>query len=190
LNLLFFSFFGLIALLLVFFIWSLRKPAKPQQKNEPTSVQESTSRPHINFLPQIRQALGPADKKFVDQRAGRRLAKRVHRERRAIALAYLTALQGDFEKLLRQATTIAVLSPKVVPMQEFERIRLTLEFSLRCKLIRARIILGFAPIPELSSLSDVVSSLTVRIESAMRELAERTATNLSSPLNRSGIDTI
>lgn len=189
-SLLFLSFFGFIALLLVFFIWALRKPAKPQQKNVPTAFQESTFRTHINFLPQIRQALSPSDKEFLNQRAGRRLAKRVRRERRAIALDYLAALQGDFERLLQQATMIAVISPEIVPMQEFERIRLSLEFSLHCKLIRARIILGFAPIPELSSLSDVVSSLTVRIESAMRELAERAATNLSSPLNRSGIDAI
>jgi hypothetical protein len=189
-SFLFLSFFGFVALLLGFFIWSLRKPSQPQEKISLSAVQESTSRPNINFLPQIRQALGPADTEFLEGKIGRKHARRVRRERKAIVLAYLSALQSDFEKLLRQVTLIAVLSPEVVAMHEFERIRLSLEFSLRCKLIRCRIHLGFAAIPELSSLSDFVSGLTVRIESAMRELAERAATNnLSSPLN-GGVNTV
>ena len=189
---LFLSFFGLIALLFCLFAWSLRKSPKPEDKLNLTSFFEEDSRPHVSFMPQIRQALAAKDSAFLSQRAGSKLAKRLRRERKAIALAYLAALQDDFEELLRHAKLIAVLSPEVVAMHEFERIRLSLEFSLRCRWIHARILFGSAPALQLCSLSDVVSGLTVRIESAMRQLAERAAAaaELASALDGRRIDSI
>jgi hypothetical protein len=191
-SILFITFFVFVALLFCVFVWSLRKPATRADKSGLTGLLKSTSRTHVNFMPQVRQALSAADHAFLVERSGNKLAKRVQRERKTITLSYLSALQGDFEKLLEEAKLIAVLSPEVVALHEFERIRLSLEFSLRYKWIRARTLFGWAPVPQLCSLGDFVSALTVRIESAMRELAEHAAAaaELASPLDRRGIDSI
>ena len=186
---LFLSFFALIAVLLAFFVWSLRRPSLTEKKTRRPAFLDGNARPNITFLPQIRQALSPADELFLVKKVGSKLAKHIQRRRKAVALAYLEALHTDFDRLLQQAKLIAVLSPEVVAMHEFERVRLSLEFSLRCALIRARIALGAAPILELGSLSDVVSGITIRIESAMRQLAERAAvaTDIASPLQGGGV---
>jgi hypothetical protein len=191
-SLLFISFFGFVALLLGLFLWAIRKPRHTHRKPEISDFFEDAGKPHISSLPQIRQALSAADNAYLESKGGGKLAKRVQRERKTVVLAYLTALQDDFERLLQQAKLVAALSPEVVAMHEFERMRLSLEFSLRCTTIRARILFGAPPVVQLSGLSDVVSGLTVRIESAMRGLAERAAaaTEIPSPLDHRSIDSI
>src|SRR6266702_4490291 len=57
--------------------------------------------------------------------------RRIRRERVGIALAYLAALRGDFESLVRMARVIALLSPEVVATREFERLRLIAKFVWR-----------------------------------------------------------
>lgn len=52
----------------------------------------------------------------------------MRRERRKVALAYLSALRAEFERLLDTARIIAALSPEVVAGQEFERLILAVNF--------------------------------------------------------------
>jgi len=92
-----------------------------------------------------------------------------------VALAYLSALRGDFQSLLRMARVIAVLSPEVAAVQEFERLRLTVNFLWRYRIIRMSVWAGYAPLPQMDGLSNLISGFSVRLEAAMKELGERAA---------------
>ncbi len=183
---LFFSFVAILLLALGWAVWEPRQRRKLEA--DPRSLEERGQR-HATYLPQIRQALAPADYDFLSKReAPRELRRRVRRERLGVALAYLAALRGDFQSLLRMARVIAVLSPKVAAVHEFERLRLTAKFTWRYQMIRW----GLAPMAQLAGLSDLVSGLSVRMETAMNELGERAAAaaELASSINRRGLDVV
>jgi hypothetical protein len=116
----------------------------------------------------------------------------VRRERLRVALAYLAAVRGDFQSLLRTAKVFAVLSPEVAAVHELERLRLTAKFTWHYQMIRWKLLAGFAPVPQLHRLSNLVSGLSVRMEMAMRELGERAAAaaELASSVNRRGLDVV
>jgi len=142
---------------------------------DPAVACEEPAQRHITFLPQVRQALEPADIAYLKSRSDTELPRRVRKERRRVAFSYIDALQGEFERLLHLARVIAVLSPEVGAVHEFERLRLSVEFACRCQLLRMRLVMEFAPLPQLSGLSDMVSAFAVRMEAAMKELGERAA---------------
>lgn len=75
-------------------------------------------------------------------------------------------------------------------MQEFERFRLTMEFTWRYSVIRMLLGAGLAPIPQLEGLSELLSGLSVRMETAVKEMGERAAlaAKLASSLDGSDID--
>jgi len=116
--------------------------------------------------------------------------RRVRRERRHVAVAYLAALREDFQSLLRMARVIAVLSPELDAIREFERLHLTAKFAWQYEMIRWKLLAGVAPVPQLNGLSDLVSALSVRMEAAIKELGERAAVaaELASSMNRRGLD--
>ena len=170
-----FIFAGLAVFLLSLLVWALHGPRRNAQKQPDSLSLDDLSRRHIIFLPQIRQILAPQDFSFLASRGSPKLAHRVRKERRRIALAYLAAVQADFRKLLKLARLVTLLSPEVVAVQEFERLRLSCEFSLRYHWVRARLILGPTPLSQLDGLTCIVSGLAVRLESAITELGERAA---------------
>ena len=183
-------FFGFVAILLLALGWAVWEPRERRKlEADPRSLEEHGQR-HATYLPQIRQALAPADYDFLSKRVPRELQRRVRRERLGVARAYLAALRGDFRSLLRMASVIAVLSPKVAAVHEFERLRLTAEFAWRYQMIRWKLLTGLAPMTQLAGLSDLVSGLSVRMETAMNELGERAAAaaDLASSINRRGLD--
>jgi hypothetical protein len=94
--------------------------------------------------------------------------------------------------MLRLARIIASLSPEVVAMQEWERLRLTVQFFWRYQLIRFGLLCGLAPIPQLDGLSQMVSRLAVRMETAMTALGERAAlaAELASTLDGGRVDAV
>ena len=191
-NLPLFLFFGIVAVLLLVLGWALWKPPeRGKLRGDPRSFDEDGRR-HVTYLPQIRQALAKADFKFLRERASDKVQQRVRRERRGVALAYMDALRGDFQSLLRMARVIAVLSPEVAAVQEFERLRLTAKFSWQYQMIRWKLMAGFATLPQLDGLSNLVSGLSVRMEAAMKELGERAAlaAELASSMNRRGLGAV
>jgi hypothetical protein len=185
-------FFGFVAILLLALGWALRSPRKPRKLEvDPRSLEELGQR-HVTYLPQIRQAFATTDYEFLSEKASREVQRRVRRERRSVALAYLAALRGNFQSLLRMARVIAALSPEVVAVQEFERLRLTGMFAWRYQMIRWRLWTGLAPMTQLDGLSNLVSGLSVRLEMAVQELGERAAAaaELASSMNRRGLDIV
>lgn len=99
----------------------------------------------------------------------------MRRERRQVALAYLSALRAELDQLLRTAKVIASLSPEVAAGQELERVLLMVKFLWRYRIIRMSVWAGFAPLPQLSDLSNLLSAYSVRLEEAMKEMGERAA---------------
>ncbi len=174
-NLFFYLFFGLIGFLLFLFLWAIRSSKGRISRPSAGSIPEDFGRSHISHSPQIRQALAKTDYEFVSNRAPREVLRRMRRERRRVALAYLAALRGDFDGLLGMARVIAVLSPEVAAAQEFERLRLTVNFLWRYRVIRMSVWMGYAPLPQMDGLSNLISGLSVRLEAAMKELGERAA---------------
>jgi hypothetical protein len=183
-------FIGLVGMLLVLLAWALREPVKPREPEAVLSGLQEAGRRHVSFLPPIQQALGETDDDFLSRRAPKALVRRVRRERRRVALAYLSALRGDFDSLLRMAAIIARLSPQVAAMQEFERIRLILEFAWRYETIRMKLWAGLAPIRQLRGLSELLSALSVQMETAVKEMGERAAlaAKLASSLDGHDVD--
>jgi hypothetical protein len=190
LSLFFYSFFALIGLLLILFAWSIRIPRRQVAPFDALGPGDECGHRHMTYLPQIRQAFADADFEFLSKNASREVLRRVRRERRGVALAYLAALGEDFQGLLRMARAIAMLSPELTAVHEFERIRLTTRFAWQYQMIRWKLSAGFAPLPQLRGLSDLVSGLSVRIEVALNELGERAAVaaELASSMNRRGLD--
>ncbi len=174
-NAFFYLFFALIGLLLFLFVWSLRRPKRDGARFSDWRIPEDIGRSHIAFLPQIRQTLAKTDYQFVSQRVPLEVRRRMRRERRHVALAYLSALRGEFNGLLRTARVIAVLSPEVAAVQEFERLRLTVKFQWRYRILWMSVWAGYASLPQLNDLSNLLSGLNVRLEAAMKELGERAA---------------
>jgi hypothetical protein len=190
LSLLFYSFFGLIGLLLLLFAWSAAAPHRSAPSSAAIGTEDECGRRHMSYLPQIRQAFSEADFDFLSKSTSREVLRRVRRERRDVALAYLAALREDFQSLLRMARAIAMLSPELDTIHEFERISLTAKFAFQYWLTRWRLLAGIAPVPQLRGLSDLLSGLSVRIEAALTELGERAAVaaELASTMNRRGLD--
>jgi hypothetical protein len=163
------------ALLLVLLAWLLRDPRKLSNPFGDLASSEESGRRHVIYFPQIRQAIGAEDFAFLVSRGLPKLASSVRKERRRIALAYLACLRVDFLKLWRLARVLASMSPQVGAAQEFARLRLGLSFSLRYEMIRIKFLFGIAALPELGSLSEVVSRLSIRLETAMKNLGESAA---------------
>lgn len=184
----FYLFFGFVAVLLILLVWALQAPGRQRKIAADPSAIEETGQRHVTFFPQIRQAMAPADFTFLASRAPGRVVRRVRKERRGIALAYLSFLQEDFQRQLRLAGVISALSPEVGAAQEYERLQLTLKFTWHFELIRLQLWAGLSAGQQLGGLSDLVSGLGVRIELAMKELGERAAlaTELASLLDRRG----
>jgi hypothetical protein len=161
--------------LLVLLVLVLRDPRKLANPHDDSGIADQVGRRHVSYFPQVRRALASEDLAFLSSRGSREFTRRVRKERRKIGLAYLACLRLDFLKLWRLARVIASMSPKVGVGQELARLRLGLAFSMRYEVIRIKFFFGFAPLPELGFLSDVVSRLSFRLETAMSNLGERAA---------------
>lgn len=183
-------FVGIVAVLVTLSVWALRSPAKGALPKLDAASLAGTYRPHVAYLPQIRRALAPADFIYLSSRGWGDLAHRLRKERRRIALTYLPAVEQDFARMLRMVRVIAGLSPEIRTLQEWERLRLTARFYWQYQQIRLGLLMGFTLSGQLQDLSLIVSGLSVRLESSMRELGERAATaaQLTSSLGGSGVD--
>lgn len=174
--------FLLVGALLVLFWWAARSRRNaPGQFQQSAAGLEESGRRHVTHCAQIRQALSRADFEYLSAAGGRELARKVRRERRRIAVAYVAALRGDFYRLVRLGKMIAKLSPEVVALKEFERLTLSAQFLWRSRMVQARLLLGMAALPQLVAVSDLVSLLGVRIEAALKELGERAAAAVETP---------
>jgi hypothetical protein len=183
-------FFPIVGVLLLLLGWALRAPGKGSRDKFDLASLEQSGRRHATYFALIRQASSPADMEFLARRGSPGIAARVRRQRRQVLILYLAQLRDDFQRLLRLARAVAALSPAVGSRQEFERLWLSLEFSWRYHMIRIGIRYGLLPIPQLNTLSQMVSQLAVQMETSMKEIGERAAlaVQIASSLDGNGVD--
>jgi len=171
----FYLFLVIIGVLFVVFVPLLRNPKRQADPFPAAAALHDFPGSHVIHFPQIRRALAPMDYEFVSQKIPRNALRRMRRERRQVALDYLSALHAEFDRLLRTARVIASLSPEVAAGQELERILLTVKFLSRYRMIRLSLWTGFKPLSQLSNLTNLLSGYSVRLEEAIRALGERAA---------------
>ena len=190
-NLALLFLFGVAALLFVLLAGVLRGPRRFGKPAAGLASGEESERRHVTYFPQVRQALAEEDFTFLSSVRSHGLSRRVRKERQRIVLDYLSFVRQDFQKLWRLARVIASLSPQVGVAQEIARLRLGLSFYLRYEMVRVKFLIGFSPVPELGSLSEVVSRLAIRLETAMKDLGERAAlaAKLASTLDGRDLNT-
>lgn len=168
-------FFILAALILLGLLGYAVRPIEKRALS-PESVFEALSEPRHSFrLPQILQSLQPSDTEFLDRRGLHSLRRRIRSERTQIAIRYLSLLESDYETLLEASRILAVMSPEVVPMQEFERLRLSVTFASNCFLMRLRLRMGLAPWKGFSKISDMATTMSFRMESATSQIGLQAA---------------
>jgi hypothetical protein len=189
-NLTLLLFLPIVAILLAILAWSLRGPRTHSAHKLDLECLEQAGRRHATYLPLIHQALSPMDFTFLASHGSEELLRRARKERRHVALSYLAALHDDFQRLLRLAQVVALLSPDVGAAQEFERATLSLQFLLRYQMVRAGLYAGFSSVLRLDALSHMVSELAVRMETSLKELGERAAlaAKAASPLDGRGMN--
>ena len=175
-------------LLLAALIWALRAPSRSSRGNFDLSSLEQTGRRHATYLSLIRRASSNDDLTFLSKRGYAKLRSRLQGERRKVVLLYLEQLRCDFLRLTKMARAVAALSPSVGFGQEFERAQLSFEFLVRYYAIRLAFGWGFVPISQLSQISQMVSQLSIQMETSMKEFGERAAMAAqgASPLDGNG----
>jgi hypothetical protein len=170
-----FACIGLLLLLAMAWLLFSATRRQPQVVRNGSRERRDFECLHISHLPQIKESLANSDFVYLKDQGYPALAKRIQKERRRIALNYLTCLRVEFEKLLHLARMVAVMSPNVAVAQEVQGLRLNLEFSYRYYLIYLQLVSGIAPQEAIGGLSNMVSALTLRMETAMSELGVQAA---------------
>ena len=165
---------------------------RPRRRNLAATLADfqETGRPHATYFGLIQRAMSQDNFKFLAARSSGPAMRRTHKERRRIALLYLADLKVDFRRLLRLTRVIAVLSPETAAAHEVERICLSLRFFLQYQIVMFGLYAGLLWLPQLSVLSQMVSALAFRMDSAMNQLGERAvvAAELASTFDRRGLD--
>jgi hypothetical protein len=161
---------GLILILFVLGLLGILALAGRPSKLGSLSVEDTlaifSSPTHTSNLSPVLRALRPEDAQFLVSLGQPELAGRLVRQRKRIGLMYLQALQNEFEGLLAASRTLAVMSPHLMPMEEFDRLKLSIRFALLCRYMRIKLRFG------LSSSQggfDRLSAMAVRISIAMEE---------------------
>jgi hypothetical protein len=167
--------------LIVLLAWAVRPP-----KRASLSVDEVLNtlceKRHYARLPQILQCLREDDTDFLSAGGHRALATRLRRERKRIALRYLTYLQDEYQLLLETSRVLAKIAPENSVMDEFQRLRLSLRFALCCRYLRWRLRLGLQPWDAFGILSDMEGDITLSLEAATAHIGERAALASEFPL--------
>ncbi len=182
--------FGSVAvILLTALLWALRSPRRASRGNFDLDSLEQPGRRHATYFSLIRRASSSEDLEFLAKRGHSKLRARLSKERRKVILLYLGQLRSDFQRLSRMAKAVAALSPTVGIGREFERVWIATEFMARYYAIRLGFSYGFVPVAQLNLLSQMVSQLSIQMETSMKEFGERAALAVrgtSSPFDGNG----
>jgi len=179
LTLLLFLVFVVILVLLL--AWAGRRPPKLRLTLDEV-LDALSERRHYARLPQILQSLRNEDTDFLYANGHDELADRLRRERKRVALNYLTHLQGEYRLLLEASRILARFAPEVTAMDEWKRFRLNVRFVLLCRYLRWRLRIGLQPWDVFGILSDMEGDLTLHLETATSRLGERAAIASEFPL--------
>jgi hypothetical protein len=170
-NLLLITMGVLVAGILALLLWSTSKKASERGPVRDEIENLCLAGKHVINLPQIRQALEPADFEYLSGRSDAKMVRKIRKERRRIALKYLEGLREDFERLVDATQAVAALSPEVEAQEEWKRFRLSAEFRVKYRLVWAKFALGAPTFPGLEGIALMVSSLALDLERAVTKAA-------------------
>jgi hypothetical protein len=149
-------------------LWLLRRrPALTSGRSSLENAAENALATHYRYIPQVRQALSPTDARYLRRRLPPRIAKKVLRDRRAVARKFLAGLHEDFSNLERLARMVAALSPVLSREQETERLLLGLRFRLLYFWVWARLFTGSVSLEPIEHLAVLIGQYATRMERAM-----------------------
>jgi hypothetical protein len=162
----------LFALLLVGLLaWALRPPTRPLRPA--LDVFEALSRPrHCSRISHVVQALQPEDTEYLRETGQVAVMQALRQQRRRIALNYLDQLQKEFEELLEISRVLAVMSPKVIGIQEMERWKLSVAFAVNCVFLKWKLRLGLRPFSGFALLSNMATDMARQLDMATTQIAE------------------
>lgn len=170
-NLLLIAMGVLVASLLGLLLWSTGRKASERKPAQDEIGNLCLAGKHVVNLPQIRQALEPADFDYLSEKADAKTLRRIRKERRRIAMRYLAGLREDFERLVDAAQAVAALSPEVEAKEEWKRFRLSVEFRIKYQLVWLKFVVGAPAFPGLEGIATMVSSLALDLERAVTRTA-------------------
>jgi len=174
-------FFVLMALLVVGLLLWASRPPKPVAVSVENFFDVLAENRHCTRLPQILQALNPEDERHLQSSGREDMASALRNDRQRIVLEYLDKLQEEFETLLEVSRILAVMSPELTAMQEFERLSLSVKFGISCSFLRWRLRLGLRPWNGFGRLSGMASSLARTVEQATSLISERSMRETQFP---------
>lgn len=158
--------------LLIVLVWA-GKPRRRAALSAEDTLAILSGATHVSHLSPILQALRPEDAEFLERMGRPELAAQLVAQRKQVGLLYLQSLQNEFECLLAASRTLAVMSPQLMPMEEFERLKLSVRFELLCGYMRFRLKFGQSPQTEFSKLSEMAGRITTALERATGAAVER-----------------
>jgi hypothetical protein len=160
-----------IGILLVL-AWLLFSPHWSATDTGP-QVFESEKLKNLNcrHFPQIGQVLRNEDLLFIQRMAPAKLARRWRKERSRILRRYLNGLAKDFARLEHLARLLAALSPEISRKQEWEWLKLGMQFRILFVLVNLRISLGSISIFQLARLTDLIVVQATNLEILASQMA-------------------
>jgi hypothetical protein len=162
---------GLLGLLL----WSSgHRSSRAQRTVDQLDEEALTCRHAVNFQ-QVRQIFESTDERYLTDRLDRAVLRAVRKERRRIALKFLSGLQEDFARLQEVSSMVAVLSVEVEAHEEWRRFRLAAEFRVKYAVLRTKYAMGLAAPESFLQLAWMISSRAVELERAVSEIAASAA---------------
>jgi hypothetical protein len=167
-------FIAFAVVLLVLLVWTVR-PAKQVPLSVDHVLDTLCQKRHYARLPQILQCLRQDDTDFLYARGHHELGDRLRRERKRIALRYLTQLEDEYQLLLETSRILAKIAPEISMTDEFQLFRLKVRFVVCCRYLRWRLRLGLQPWDLFGILSDMEGDITLRLEAATAHMGERAA---------------
>jgi hypothetical protein len=174
-------FIAFALFLVVLLAWAVRSPKKAALSVDEV-LDTLCEKRHYARLPQILQCLREDDTDFLCAAGHKALAQRLRRERKRIALRYLTYLQDEYLLLLETSRVLAKVAPEISMMDELQRFRLSMRFALCCRYLRWRLRLGLQPWDAFGILSDMEGDITLSLEAATAHIGERAALASEFPL--------
>jgi hypothetical protein len=144
---------------------------------------------HAQHFPRLRQALANLDDDYLRRKASGEIERNMHAERKHIVEAFLAGLAEDFGRLERLITAVEAMQPAEPWIQQFERAGSRFEFRVNYRIASLQIHSEKLQSTNwLTWLTELVGSLSVRIEASMARLVGSAGEHSVSPGHRSPID--
>lgn len=158
---------GALSLLL----WSRSDRPEPSSESVGQLKEESLTCGNATNFHCVRQIFEAADVRYLRERVNRSVLRNVRKERRRVALGFLSGLRQDFLQLEEVSSAIAAFSAEVDAGQEWRRFLLGAEFRIKYAALRAKYAVGLATPEAFRDLAWMVSSLAVGLERTVSEIA-------------------